>query len=267
MRITANKLDDLRKAREEYDADLKKMKDEADANVSRWRQADYKTAKELEAKISSMIGSTSLDLQIYVRTALSFRNHDGWEISIKANDNKKFSEDIALAWNWEVTITDDGEVKKDSGSWSGLKATTPAQIADLEESVRILKLLNNMDWKFVLDTPPAKFEDYTDAELDANFREKRNNRPKFEDDILNAFLEDAIDKDIVIQLRQDSYYNGKCGILVTGLTDKFIKGYIFPWSLVGTRSAEDLRKYAYEPRRTSKDNVISQNGEPISQEV
>ena len=271
MKITANRLDDLRKAREEYDEETKRLADQSEANRDRWSADTYDKQEELEKTISDMIGSTTLNLEIRVDPWGRFGSNT-WGINIRANENNKFSDNVALSWSWEAYLDQDGNVKKDSGSWSGLKAITPEQIADLEESVRIIKLLNNMDWKTILRSPKPRYEDYVDEDLNQKLKDRRSNRPDFDKDIQAEELASYVGTNTAVQLSSDEYYNGRVGILLTGMTDKFLKGYIFPWSLTQEkyqgdkiRTADDVKSYVYnEERRTSKNKIVYSNGELVT---
>lgn len=263
-KIVATKRSDLIKQRDEYDAETRKYSDRIEEGHSNWSAKLKEQADEMERKISNLIGNTSLALEI---TADPWANYDrGWGVRVRANERTMFDDKVALAWNWEAKIDRNGNVIKDSGSWSGLKAITPDQISDLEESVRVLKVLNNIDWSDVLNSPKSKPSDFVSQEDSEMERSRRKNRPNFEADIETATIEDAIASgDIAFELEQDSYYRGHVGIIPTGVTDKFIKGYIFPISYVDTKSkSEIIDTWAREPRRTSRSNLVKRSGELVS---
>ena len=261
MKITATRVDDIRKAREEYDADMNKYDAAAEKSLQRLHFAEKEEKDKLEKIISDLIGPSTLQLEIHVDTYGKGLFDDNWSVRVRANEDTKFDDKVALAWNWDVSLNRDGEVVKDSGSWSGLKAITPEQVADLEESVRIIKLLNGLDWPAILRHPKPKFDDYYDKESANIYYDKRNARPNFEDQIVTARLEELIDQNTAIKLTDDQYYRGPVGMLVTGLTDKFVKGYIFPWSYTSSKTADELRNYAGEVRRASRDKIVKHNGE------
>ena len=269
MKITASRYDELKKARDEYDAVTKEMTDRENAAEDRYMNAWHQSEKELEQKVSDIIGPTTLVLDIRADTGGKYSGigGEGWSIRVSANDHDHFAEDRALSWNWDVHIDTDGNIVKDSGSWSGLKAVTAEQIADLEESVRIIKILNNIDWAEVLSHPRVKWGDYVDKDLSKQIRDRKSARPQFEDDMLTARLEELVGQNILVKLKQDQFYNGPVGILLTGLTDKFVKGYIVPWSMGEGMTAEEIKKYAYEPRRNAKSNVVVQDGMPVETNV
>ena len=269
MKITASKKDDLMKARQEYDAETNRLNEITEQHNREYRQALDADQKAIEKRVAEMIGSTSLDLTIKADPYPSMRSvlntDETWEIEVTAHEHDHFNEKFALSWNWKIRLDKDGNLAKDSGSWSGLRAITPEQLADLEESVRILKILNNTDWSELLHAPKAKFEDYYNKEEGQALRERRANRPDFEGQILDERLEELVGTNVAVQLLpNDQYYRGRVGILVTGITDKFLKGYIFPWyKAEDGATADQIRDYVVEERRTSKKNIAKDHGELI----
>ena len=259
------------KAREEYDTQTGRLNAIAEQKSKEYREALYKDQKAVEGKVAEMIGSTPLDLTIKADPyGGSFLDRDSsWKIEVSAHQNDHFNEKFALSWDWNIGIDKEGNIVKDSGSWSGLKAITPEQMDDLEESVRILKVLNNTDWSEVLHAPKASYDDYYDKETNEELRNRRANRPDFEGQILDERLQELIGSNTAIKLQaNDQYYRGAVGILLTGITDKFLKGYIFPWYKVeGGATADEIRDYVREERRTSKGNIAKDHGELIEVEL
>lgn len=266
MKITASKRDDILRQREEYDAETKRLENIEEEGKSKWEAALYEQKQALEKRVSDLIGSTSINLIIDVNP-WGYYGSDSWSISIRANEGGNFKDNVALVWNWEVKLDKDGNVVKDSGSWSGLKATTTEQIDDLVESVRILKILNTTDWSEILRSPKAQWGDYVDKGITNSILDRKNARPKFEDDLQAAQLEDLIGGNTAIKLKQDQYYRGQVWILPTGLTDKFIKGYIFPDYQVDKYTVDDIKNTYGEERRTARTNIIVNNGELITREI
>ena len=261
--LAASRREDLIKQRDEYDAETKKFQDKVDEGEKNLRSKLREQRLDMEKKISDLIGSTSLDLEIYADPWGSYTN-EGWSVRVKANDSNKFDDNVALSWSWEAKLGSNGEVSKESGSWSGLKAVTPEQIADLEESVRVIKILNSMNWEEVLNSPKAKFEDYVPDDDQKAASERRRNRPDFEKDIEEAEIEDAVGGNIAFELSQDQYYRGNVFILPTGVTDKFIKGYIFPEYIAENKTKDQIINdyLGGDVRRTSRSN-LKKNGRKI----
>lgn len=253
MKITATKKDDILRRREEYDAESKIFEDRLNESEDKYRTARADAQRNIEKTVSDLIGPTTLSLTIDVTEG--WFGNSGWEVRVKANDHVKFDENVALAWDWDVKLDKDGNIAKDSGSWSGLKVVTPEQVADLEESVRVIKILNNIDWTDIVNAPTVHYSDYIDQEASDALRDRKQNRPQFEDELKTAALEDLIGGNTAIKLGQDQYYRGSVYILPTGLTDKFIKGYIFPGYYSDNYSADALRNVIDE-RRTARSNIV-----------
>lgn len=268
MKITASKRDDILRSREEYDTETKRLEELEKNSESKWKADLFEQATSIEKRLSEMIGSTSLNLSIHV-DPWGYFGADSWSVDVKANEGGNHSDDIALVWNWEVKMDKDGNIIKDSGSWSGLKATTPEQIDNLTESVRILKILNDIDWSEVLNAPKAKWADYVDEGLLDSIRNRKKDRPNFESDIQAAQLEELIGGNVAINLKQDQYYRGDVWILPTGLTEKFIKGYIFPKYSAENHNmnADEIREAIGEERRSSRANIVTSDGELVTMEL
>ena len=162
MKITATRYDDIIRQRDEYDARIKEIDDRRESRFEQRSQDVHAAKKELEQKLSEKIGPTSLNLVIRVNEDYTWGRGSErrfWEVRITANDSNKFDENVALAWNMDIKLNQNGDIVKDSSSWSGLKAVTPAQIADLEESVRIIKLLNSLDWNEIVNAPTIGYDE------------------------------------------------------------------------------------------------------------
>lgn len=266
MKITANRREELEKARAEYDAETKKITDKKEAQVEEWSNAVDAQAKQIEQRVSDEIGPTSLQMTIRVDPyrSYSLRGKASWGVRIEVNEHKHSDPDTGLIWHWEAMIGKDGEVQKETGSWSGLQAVTEAQLADLEESVRVLKILNTLDWEDILHTARPDYDDYVDEDLSMQYQERKNARPQFEDQIIEAQLEELIDTDIAVKLSESQYYKGEAWILLTGLTEKFVKGYIFPqYFLSYNYSTEEIRQKA-DLLRTGRNKLVLHDGNLVT---
>ena len=269
MKIIASKRDDLLKQREEYDAKRAAIAQREDEADKAFRQADYAAAKAVEKAVSDMIGNTTLQLDVRADTSWrSFATDEpsSWRITVSANDRDHFDKARALSWHWEVDVDKQGNLVKDSGSWSGLRAVTEEQLADLEESVRILKLLNNADWSGILHMPMVKWSDYFDKGMLDEKHKLDRERPDFESELIAAQLEDILNGNTAVGLKQDSYFRGSdIWILPTKISDKFITGYIFPgfyFDRDGGATVDKIKQWSDE-RRTSKSNIRSEKGDLI----
>lgn len=202
MKITCTKRDDILKRKSEYEADRASRQSKYDAQYRKYLEEDGRREEKIRNDIIVAIGDTSLDLEIDVRG----RFEDTYEIRVSDEDDK-FNEDKALSWDWKVYIDKNGDVKKESSSWSGMNAVTPNNISNLKEIVRVLEILNKIDFKMLLEeiTPP----NYQDYITDRN--PKYETAPDFDRELMEADIEDCI--------------GTRKGILGTG--SKFYRGNVY----------------------------------------
>lgn len=200
MKINEDRRSDIMAAMDAWEAEYDKQQAVYDDQKRNYNKVLYDVGKELEEEIKRAIGSTTLNLHIDVRPYAGIAT-DSYEVHIDSNEFNKFSDNVALSWNWEVYLSSDGTIKKDSGSWSGLKATTVEQLDDLEETLRVLKVLNKLDWSSLLSSANAKRPNWNDF-VTAPYP-SRTDRPDFETQIKQATIEDAIGKDVLIKGRGD----------------------------------------------------------------
>lgn len=158
-------------------------------NKSREEYDQYENARDsvfeaIQAIVKDKIGSTSLSLNIRAS-----KNRGGTSVHVDNGDSPH--DEQALNWQWNVTLSDEGEIEKDSGSWSGLSATTPEQIDNLKESVRIIEILNNLDWGKILNVELPRYKDYVKTEVPQ--------RENFEEQLLEADIEDAAEQGLLIK--------------------------------------------------------------------
>lgn len=189
LKITMSRRDDILKRKQAYDDAYSKREQE----YNQYRDDMQFVLNNLVDIIKSKIGDTLLDLNVYVNMVFG----GGIEATVNNGDNPH--DDQALNWRWSVVLTRDGEVKKDSGSWSGLSAVTPEQINNLKESVRILEILNSIDWGHVLQVELPKYEDYMKTEIPEH--------ENFEDQLFEEDLQDAIADGKLIKGHGYRYYN------------------------------------------------------------
>ena len=181
-------------------------------NKSREEYDQYENARDsvfeiLQAIVKDRIGSTSLSLNIRAS-----KNRGGASVHVDNGDNPHGEQ--ALNWQWNVTLSDEGEITKDSGSWSGLSATTPEQVDNLKESVRIIEILNNLDWGKILNVELPRYTDYVKTEVPE--------RENFEQQLLEADVEDAAEQGLLIKGHGYKLYTPRATVFynVLNMTDK-----------------------------------------------
>ena len=181
-------------------------------NKSREEYDQYENARDsvfeaIQAIVKDKIGPTSLSLNIRAS-----KNRGGTSVHVDNGDSPH--DEQALNWQWNVTLSDEGEIEKDSGSWSGLSATTPEQIDNLKESVRIIEILNNLDWGKILNVELPRYKDYVKTEVPQ--------RENFEEQLLEADIEDAAEQGLLIKGHGYKIYVPRATVFynVLNITDK-----------------------------------------------
>lgn len=183
MKITCNRRDDILKRKQEYESDRAKRQAKYDEEYKAWRDEEHGRGQSLEKAVIRAIGSTTLDLTIDVGRSFG----TGYRIRISDEDNK-FDGDKALSWAWEVSLDKNGDVKKESSSWSGMNAVTANNINNLKEIVRVLEILNKIDFKTMLNrvTPPNP-DDYITLR-----NPQYETAPSFDKELMEVDVEDCI---------------------------------------------------------------------------
>lgn len=202
MKITSAKRDDILKRKSEYEADRASRQSKYDSQYKTYLEEERKRQDKIRNAVIEAIGKTSLNLEIDVRSM--FGNNYEIRVSDEAN---QFDSDKALSWDWRFYLQKNGDVKKESSSWSGMNAVTAKNISNLKEIVRVLEILNNIDFKAILEEiKPPKYQDYV-TERDPGYEKA----PDFDRELLEADIEDAI--------------GTRKGILGTG--SKFYRGDVY----------------------------------------
>ncbi len=181
MKITARRRDDVLLKKSENDDRIKKYDDAQHAAYNEFRNEQRSRFNKLEDVIRNKLPSSDV-LNIHCETAF-----DGIECNVHYAQGKNHDEKFALVWNYRAVLTASGEVKTETGSWSGLSATTPNQIEDLKKSVEILTILISLDWKSLLQVELPNYEDYM-KDLP-----ERPERKDFSEELLQATIEDLIE--------------------------------------------------------------------------
>lgn len=197
MKITANRRDDIVKQRDQYEADYQAKQDKYNQESDKLHRAEYEVMHSVEEQVRAALSDVSqgAELDIRARKEWLTRSDDiTVSIQVMCNELGKFDDTTALAWNWSVKLDDEGNIIKDSGSWSGLKACTAAQLDDLQRSLEIMKRLNDMDWGDILSAKMPKYRDYI-----TEGAPYRGDRPNFEQMLFDIDIEEAIGKPVLIK--------------------------------------------------------------------
>lgn len=187
MNITMAKRDDILRREQAY----KDARNQQAAEVIEWYKARRSVYDSLQDLIRSKIGNTSLDLDICADTSY------GDVVEVRINNVTDPHDSQYLNWKWTASMKDNGDIKKESGSWSSLSATTSEQISNLKESIRVIEILNNLDWNKLLTVELPKYEDYVNTEIPE--------RENFEEQLLEADVEDAAEQGLLIKGHSDKF--------------------------------------------------------------
>lgn len=199
-----------RKAAWQKDYDVKKAI--YDKQESDYHEACYAIEQETINVVKSYLGNVPENLSINATTR--FR---GYEVRIEYDSANLFRDTTALHWHFRIALDREGNINKETGSWSGLQATTPEQLNDLKESVRILTILNDMPWDVILNTANnnyPKFDDY--------YKEPDPSRgaPDWNKELTLATIEDSIGQNVLIKGRNANGGRGEVYYRVIKQTPK-----------------------------------------------
>lgn len=181
--VTASRLDDLRRERDEYNAEAQKQQDIHDQQNDKYRFAeDYNEANIENAIRSQVPGLDGIDIRID-----NYYGRNGIRVRFDAENVR--DETKSLRWSWTVALDANGNITKESSSWSGVDVTTPEQVQDLQKTVNILSNLVSMDWEPILRAGiegQPRYEDYISV------REPKNRDSEFRSSMRQAFIDENI---------------------------------------------------------------------------
>lgn len=145
----------------------------------------------------------------------------GWgEVTIRIDYEHLHNDAFSLNWDYTIRLREDGEIIKESSSWSGLKAVTSEQIDDLLNSANLLKAIVEFDWAPVLEeakkTQP-KYRNYVgvrDPNYDPDYKD-----PGYDKMIREAEVDEALNSGKWIKGKQE--YGENVWYFIVAQTPKF----------------------------------------------
>ena len=194
MKITCTKREDIIKQREAYEADRAARQARHDEQERKYDEAEDAITSAVANEIKSQLSKYSV-LHFDVEVDRNNWRLPGLRIRVLCNERNLFDDDTALAWNYNVNLDESGNVNKESSSWSGLKATTKAQLESLTQTLDALKYLNSVDWATLLNKELPKYADYV-TESDPRYD---SDVPNFDYMLMEADIEEAIGKDVLLK--------------------------------------------------------------------
>lgn len=267
MKITSTKRDDILREKEEYEAQYEENERKREAEHSEFRDAEHAVLDPIKEKLESMLSSYNvLTFDVRVDRNWHYGVNRGVEVDIKCNDRDHFAENSALSWNFNVRLSQEGEVLKETGSWSGLKATTPAQLKSLRQSVMALEDLNDMDWASVIDVDMPKFEDYLKTPM------LKNRSSEFNSRLQQAELEELVgtNKCVLVQNFESSGYRGRSIYvrLIRETPSQYVVNVMGDWELDRYRNGDSALDDRYT-QRVKKSNIVPviRDGNMVIEEI
>ena len=236
----ASRREEVLQRKTQYDEEYDRMNADYEADKAKYYEVLQNIENNIEQTITTTIGNTSLDLTIDVRPSYD----EGFDVDIRNGDNPFDGQ--ALSWRYRCYLAKDGSIKKETGSWSGLEVTTSKQIENLKESVRVLEILNNIDWKSILSTKQPNFRDYIKHPYPGQ-------RQSFNKELLEATIQDAIDDNLAIKGYGYRYYQTKAPVVYRILNESD-KQYTV--QEIYEREIGDESRYP-NPYRISKEKFIN----------
>ena len=258
MKITCTKRDDILKRKQEYEADRSQRQARFDAQFKNYRYEDLSRQQTVENAVKNILGDTGLDLRIRVTYATVMGQ--SYEVDISDEDDK-FNPDKALSWSWKVYLTDEGEVTKESSSWSGLNAVSKKNLDNLKKILSVLEKLNSIDWKSVLSVKPPKYDDYI-TEKNPNWD---RDVPDFDKELLEADIEELIGTNQgVLRDSGSKYYRGNVySVIVKQSGSQYTIADVPEFTVENNRSVDISSKIESESYRISKDKFFQGLVEPL----
>lgn len=195
MKITAGRVDEIRQRRAEYEKKKAAYDEIRQAEDSRYEEA-------LDAIIEPVQTYLEDGLKKFDKLQFSIRVVKGWHseggglsVSIECNEYNKFDDDVALSWRYDAEVDSDGEIKRETTSWSGLSAVTEAQMDSLRQTLAALEYLNSIDWDKLIKVDTPKRKDFHDDSIEEPESEN------WDAQIKEAELEELIGQNKAIEVK------------------------------------------------------------------
>ena len=200
------------------------MKYDARKQVYEDQSRNYHTARD--NWVDNLVAIITNQFQSYIDKlpGLKITADRSWgEVEINFDYEDRWNtprENKSLLWSYKIELTENGEIKKETNSWSGFQAVTSTQIDDLMNSANLLKAIVEFDWAPVLEeaknTQP-KYSNYIgirDPNYDPDYKD-----PGYDKMIREAEIEEAVESGKWI--RGTSNYGSATWFYIVSQTPKF----------------------------------------------
>ncbi len=235
---------------QKYNAERDAKKSEYNVQMDNYRRVVWDIENNVRLNLEQVLPYNDL-IDIDVSHNYNYRTGKQY-LSIKISYDLNKTKNQSLAWNYSVGLDRDGNIKKESGSWSGLNAVTQEQLDDLEKSIEILKKLNIIDWESILKTDVPSVSDYVTT----------NTPPKkdFTFEQFNADLEDFVGQDVIFiskYLNSENFYGSRYGYIIKRLTNKRVEYVPIYDPIVKLKNNKDYTNYIKEQSQKGYTEVMS----------
>lgn len=235
---------------QKYNAERDIKKNEYDAQMDNYMRVVRNIEDNARSNLEQVLPYSDL---IDIRVSRDYDWRGGMPyLSVKISYDLNKTKNQSLAWSYSVGLDSDGNIKKESNSWSGLNAVTQEQLDDLEKSIEILKKLNIIDWKSILKTDVPSVKDYVTT--------KTLPKKDFTFEQFNADLEDFVGQDVIFiskYLKSENYYGSRYGYIIKRLTNKRVEYVPIYDPIVRLKNNKDYTNYIKEQSQEGYTETMS----------
>lgn len=261
MKITANRKEEVLRRKAEYDAAMKAYNDDWETRRRNYQAAEREVLNPIEDTLNAELSKFSL-LQFDVSADFNFGSLV--EVRISCNEHSKFDDSVALAWSYEALLDPStGELKRNTSSWSGMQATTRAQLDSLKQSVDALEYLLTVDWASLLNVQQPDYDKYFEGRL------ARPEHQDFKSELIEAELAECVGTNTLVKVHNfdSSGYGGRTVYvrIVRETPSQYVVNVLTEWTIENIRSGQSSLDNRYEQRvKKSKLDPVIENGELVT---
>lgn len=230
---------------QKYNVERDAKKNEYDAQMGNYRRVVHNIEDNVRSNLEQVLPYSDL-IDINVSRDYNWSSGAPY-LSVKISYDLNKTKNQSLAWSYSVGLDRDGNIKKESNSWSGLNAVTQEQLDDLEKSIEILKKLNIIDWESIVKTDVPSVVDYvttkTLPEKDFTFEQ------------FNADLEDFVGQDVIFISKY--LYGSRYGYIIKRLTNKRVEYVPIYDPIVRLKNNKDYTNYIKEQSQEGYTETMS----------
>lgn len=246
MRIIASRKDDILRRKAQYEADVAAYEERQEVYRRAMHEAEDKLMKPVQDYLERKLARYSaLRFDIQLDRSVSGRTNKGIKVWIRCNERNKFDDDVALAWSYDVDLDSHGQVTRKTSSWSGLSATTEAQMTSLRQTVSALEFLNDVDWDELINIEMPQYSDYYDE------NDKRPAYQNFDAELQAAELADLVGTNKIIKVNnwgESCPYRGSIWLHLTKETPSMYYANIIPaWLVDSLGLVDNANNDSYKP--------------------